>query len=100
MKFEYTPQLLEHMKKVGKSTVLVELVEASSGDFDFTELHVYLADERTKKIFVEKKEYHVVPTDEGEVLLPNFPLTFDETVTFGLKKFLFVKYLSYTGIKI
>lgn len=100
MNFQYTPELLEHMKKVGKSTVLVELVEASSGDFDFTELHVFLADERTRKIFLEKKDYRPVATDAGEVLLPNFPLTFEPTVTFGLKKFLFFKYLSYTGIKI
>ena len=47
---------------------------------------------------VNKKEYRVVKTDAGEVLLPNFPLTYSDTVEFGLKKFLFFKQISCKGI--
>jgi len=36
----------------------------------------------------------------GEVLLPPYPLELDEVVTFGLKKVLFVQYLTYKGIKV
>lgn len=100
MKFEYSPELLAHMKKAEKNCMLVELVEANSSDLEITELHVWLIDQKTRDVFLNKKDYRSVPTDAGEVLLPPFPLTIDETVQFGLKKFLFFKWVSYTGIKI
>lgn len=100
MKFEYSPELLAHMKRTQKTCMLVELVEANSSDLEITELHVWLIDQKTRDVFLNKKDYRSVPTDAGEVLLPPFPLTIDEIVQFGLKKFLFFKWVSYTGIKI
>jgi len=99
MKITYTPELCEYMQQKKKTTIIVELVELKS-DLDMTELHVYLADERTRNIFRNKKGYGIAKTEVGEVLFPPFPLQFEETVTFGLKSFLFVKYVTYTGIKV
>jgi len=99
MKIAYTPELLEYMKEKKKTTIIVELVELNS-DLDMTELHVYLADKRIRDIFRNKKAYGIATTEVGEVLFPPFPLKYDETVTFGLKSFLFIKHLTYEGIKI
>lgn len=99
MKVEYTPELLKHMKEKKKTTIIVELVELNS-DLDMTELHVYLADEKARDVFRNQKGYGIFRTDVGEVLFPPFPLQLDEVVTFGLKSFLFVKYLTYSGIKV
>ena len=98
MNFIYEPELLEYMKKKGTDTILVELVEATSSDFEILELSIRLADAKTKEIFVTKKRYKSVPTEYGEVLLPPFPLDFDDTVAFGLKTFLFVRYITQKGI--
>ena len=99
MKIVYTPELLEYMKQKNKTTIIVELVELNC-DLDMTELHVYLADQRIRDIFRNKKSYGIATTEVGEVLFPPFPLKYDETVTFGLKSFLFFKHLTYEGIKI
>ena len=99
MKIAYTPELLEYMKQKKKTTIIVELVELNC-DLDMTELHVYLADQRTRDLFRNKKSYGIATTEVGEVLVPPFPLKYDETVTFGLKSFLFFKHLTYEGIKV
>lgn len=100
MKFRYTPELLEHMKKRGRTTVLVELMEINHTDLDVTEFHVRLADGKTKEHFLTKKRYRRVETEEGDVLLPPFPLQLADTVTFGLKSVLGFKYLTCQGIKV
>ena len=99
MKIVYTPELLDYMKKKNKTTIIVELVELNC-DLDMTELHVYLADKRIRDTFRDKKSYGIVTTDVGEVLFPPFPLKLEETVTFGLKSFLFINHLTYQGIKV
>lgn len=100
MNIQYSPELLNHMQKIGNSCILVELVEVTSSDLEITELHVRLADFKTRSVFVEKKGYRIVHTEAGEVLLPPYPLTFEDPVEFGLKKFLFLKWISHKGIKI
>lgn len=99
MKIVYEQALLDHMEKKGRNSILVELVEIN-GDLDMTELHVYLPDQKTRDRFVNKKNYRVIPTEHGEVLFPAFPLEIEETVTFGLKKVLFVTMLTYKGFKV
>lgn len=98
MNITYTPELLEHMKQKNNTTILVELVELNNTDLEIMELSVRLPDAKTRDIFINKKQYRVIQTDVGEVLLPNFPLTYSDTVAFGLKKFLFFKQISYQGI--
>jgi len=78
----------------------VEPVEVNNSDFDVTELHVYLANDKQADFFKEKKRYKGYQTSVGEVLLPNYRLEYEETVVFGLKKFLFFRYITYQGIKL
>lgn len=99
MRFHYEPALLEFMQKKKLTTILVELVEVSS-DIDITELHVRLADPKTQELFLTKKGYRRFASEVGDVLLPPYPLTMEETVTFGLKSFLFIKYVTYKGMKV
>jgi len=98
MKFTYTPELLEHMKQKNNTTILVELVELNNTDLEIMELTIRLPDERTRDVFINKKQYRVIQTEVGEVLLPNFPLTYSDTVVFGLKKVLFFKQITCKGI--
>ena len=88
------------MQKIGNTCILVELVEVTSSDLEITELHVRLADPKTRSIFLDKNGYRIFNTEVGEVLLPPYPLTFEDTVEFGLKKFLFLKWLSHKGIQV
>lgn len=98
MEFKYEPNLLEYMEKHNKRTILVELVQISNSDFEISELHVRFVDERLKKQFLDKG-YRRYETEQGEVLMPRFPLETEETMTFGLKTILFWKHLTYSGIK-
>ena len=100
MKFKYTPELTEYIRKHRKKTLLVEMVEVSSSDLEITELHAYFINERMRDQFVNKKQYRVFPTELCEVLLPRFPLEMEDTVTFGVKSFLFFKHVTYQGIKV
>ena len=100
MQFVYEPALLEHMEKKGLNIIVVEMVEVSSSDLEISELHVQLVNEKRASFFCEKKDYRPVETEHGKVLLPRYPLTMEETVTFGLKKILFVPCVTHKGIKI
>jgi len=100
MDFKYEPKLLDYMKKHNKRTIVVEMVEINNSDFEITELHVRFVDARLREKFLTKKRYRLYTTEHGEVLLPRFPLELEETVTFGLKSFLFYKHITYTGIKV
>lgn len=100
MEFQYDSQLQEYIRKHNKKTIVVEMVELNNSDLDVAELHVHFADARMREQFVTKKRYRVIETELGEVLLPPYPLTLSDTVTFRLKKFLFISYITYTGIKV
>lgn len=100
MDIRYTPQLRDYMKKSGKQTIVVELVEINNSDFEISELHVRFVDKRLREQFVEKKGYRVAPAPEGELLLPRFPLELEPVVTFDLKKILCFPVLTYKGIKV
>ena len=100
MEFKYSPELVSYIRKHNKTILLVEMVEVSSSDLEITELHPYFINERMREQFVSKKGYRVFPTELGEVLLPRYPLTMNETVTFGLKSFLFFKHVTCDGIKV
>ena len=99
MEFRYDPALKAYMEHHGKKTIVVEMVELSNSDLDVSELHVFFPNQRVRENFI-KRGYRVVPTEMGEVLLPAFPLTFDDVVTFRLKKFLCFHSIAYTGMKV
>ena len=99
MKIIYEQPLLDYMKKKGKSTILVEEITSNHSDFEITELHVHLIDQKSAEIYKKKKGYYPVKTAEGEVLFPPYHLKIEDTVTFFLKSFLGIKYVGYQGIQ-
>jgi len=99
MEIIYEPELLAFMEKKNKNIIVVEEVSINNSDIEIMELHVHLISEAIADEFKKKKRYRTVPTEHGEVLFPPFKLKIAETVTFGLKSFLGIKYLSYKGIK-
>lgn len=100
MEFVYEPALKEYMRKKKKTAVVVEVVTSNCSDFEITELHVHLANEKQADFFRRKKGFYSRKTAEGEVLLPPWRLEYEETVTFGLKTFLGFSMLTYRGIRV
>ena len=100
MKFIFEQNLQDYMQKKDKRAVVVEVVTSNNSDFEVTELHVHLADRKRADFFKEKKHFksHEVPV--GEVLRPPYRLEYEDTVTFGLKSVLWVKYVTYQGIRL
>ncbi len=98
MKFVYEKPLLDYMLKKGKKTIAVEEITSNNSDFEITELHVHLVDEKRAGYFKTKKGYYSISTEAGAVLLPPYRLKCEDTITFGLKSFLGIKYVSYKGI--
>lgn len=98
MKFIYEKPLQEYMLKKGKKTIVIEEITSNNSDFEITELHVHLIDEKKAAYFKTQKGYYSITTEAGFVLLPPFKLKYDDTVTFGLKSFLGIKYISHKGI--
>lgn len=98
MKFVYEPALQEHMRAKGKNIIVVETVTIDHSEIEIMELHVHLIDEKQAQYF-KKQRYVSKETDFGQVLLPPYRLQYDETVTFGLKKVLFFKMVTYQGIR-
>lgn len=98
MNFIYEQPLQEYMLKKGKNTIVIEEITSNNSDFEITELHVHLVDKKRAAFFKNQKRYTPVTTDKGEVLLPPYHLKYDDTVTFGLKSFLGIKYVTYSGI--
>lgn len=100
MQFVYESALKQYMLEKKKRNIVVEPIEVKNSDFDVTELHVYLVNDKQAKFFKTKKKYKGYQTDLGEVLLPNYRLKYEEIVVFGLKKFLFIRYVTYKGIRL
>ncbi len=100
MKFVYEPALREYMQKRGKRTIAVEVITSDCSDFEVTELHVRFLGDKQANCFKEKKHFRGHETECGEVLLPPYRMEYDDIITFGLKSFLFVKYITYQGIRL
>lgn len=99
MKFQFTPEFTDYIRKHHHKTLAVEFVELNNTDLEITDLHIYFVNARMREQFL-KKEYRLVPTELCEILLPRFPLKMEETVTFGLKSFLMFKHITCSGIKV
>ena len=99
MRFTYTPELLDYMRKKGKRHISVEVATADHSDFDVSELYYRLIDEKTIA-FLKKKRYRACETDEGVVMLPPYHLEYDEEVLFRLKKILFFHSITTDGIRL
>lgn len=92
--------LMAYMKEKGKSDIVVEVITSDSSDFEVTELHTHFVNAKQKEYFKTKKHFYSKETAMGEVLLPPYKLEFCETVTFRLKSFLFIRYVTQEGIRL
>lgn len=99
MKFSYTPELLEYMRRKGKKHISVEVATADHSDFDVAELYYRIIDDRTVE-FLKKKRYRAVETEHGLVMLPPYHLEYDENVTFRLRKVLLFHTVTTDGIRL
>ncbi len=99
MTFHYTSDLLAYMAEKGRSDIAVEVAATNHSDIDVTEIYIRLV---SRKMLQElrKKNYRIIETSVGKVALPPYRLHYDETVTFGLKRFLFLRSLTYDGIRL
>lgn len=100
MEFVYEAALQEYMQKQKKFSIVVEVVTSDYSDFEISELHVHLVDDKRAEFFKTKMHYFAKKTEMGEVLLPPFHLKLEDTVRFGLKTFWFFSYITYQGIQI
>lgn len=98
MQFIFEQPLQDYMAKTGKRTVIVEVAASNCSDFEVTELHVHLINEKQADYFKTKKHFRSREVSEGEVLLPPYRLEYADTITFGLKSFLWIKYVTHKGI--
>lgn len=94
------PALQEHMQKKNKKTIIVEAVTCNNSDFEITELSVRLAGPRQAAVYKEQNSYFIKNISEYEILLPDHRTNYKDTITFSLKSFLGIKYLTYEGIAV
>ena len=99
VRFSCTPALREHMKKSGRSTLVVEVVSSNS-DFEITELYIHLIKAAQAEEFRNRKGYRSAPLEEGEVLLPPYRLEYDEEVVFDLRKLWIFHSIHTRGIRL
>ena len=99
MNFIFTKDLREFMENKCKKNIIVEVVTCNA-DIDVTELHVFLADDKTSDFYKVHKKYKGFATEVGEVLLPPYRLEYDKEIVFDLKKVLCFKMVKYEGIRL
>lgn len=100
MIFQFSNECLELMKEKGKKNIIVEIATSDSSDFEITELHVHLIKDKDVEFFVRKKGFTCKEADGIKVLLPNYKLEYAPVISFGVKKVLFFRVLTYEGIKL
>ena len=68
------------------------------GDFGF----LWHGGDKERKMLkqLRKKNYRIIETSTGKVALPPYRLHYAPVVTFGLKRFLFFKTITYDGISL
>lgn len=97
MEFIFEPELQEYMKQKNQNNIIVQVAETHS-DIEIQEIHVHLISDKMAQFYISEKNYKVRETTHGRVLLPKYPLEYEDRVVFGLKKFWFFKTISFTGI--
>ena len=100
MRFVFEPALTEYMKKKKKTVLCVEVASSDHSDIEIAEIYLRLADDRFAAYLLEKKRYREMPAEGGRVLLTPYRLSYDETVTFSLKKQFFFHRITFDGIRL
>lgn len=97
MKFTYEAELLEYMNQKNLKNIIVQVAETHS-DIEIQEIHVHAINDRMAAFYISEHNYKAVETGHGRVLLPKYPLEYNDEVIFGLKKFWIFKSVSFKGI--
>ncbi len=100
MEFIITPELHAYMQKKKKTHVVVNVASTDHSDIEIAEIFLRLVDDKEAQYLQEKKGFHYRQGDLCGVLLPNYVLEYDEKVTFGFRKVLFMKMLHADGIRV
>ncbi len=101
MNIEYSKELIEYMKKRGKSVILVDIASSNTSDFDVTELYLrFITDKHADRLLDENKGYRTEEAPFGRMIFPPYHMHIDDTVKIGLKRFLFFNMIRYEGLKL
>ena len=97
MEFVYEPELLEYMNQKKQHNIIVQVAETHS-DIDIQEIHVHLLNDKLADFHISEKKYRAHETAHGKILLPKYPLEYEDKVIFGLKKVWLFKSVTFKGI--
>ncbi len=100
MKFIYTDDLIEYMKKKKRLNISVEVAQSNNSDFDVTEIYIRLVTDKFASYLCEKKNYRANKTPVGLVLLPPYRLEYGDTITFKLKRYWIFSFPAQEGIRL
>ncbi len=88
------------MKKKGKKNISVEVASSDRSDFEVTELYCRFVKDDYAFYLRDKNRYVLRETEVGYVLLPPYRLHYEDTVTFGLKKFWIFHSITMSGVEL
>ena len=101
MKIEYSNELIEYMKKHGKSVILVDIASSNTSDFDVTELYLrFITDKHANRLLGEGKGYRAEEAPVGRMIFPAYHMHIADTVRVYLKRFLFFHMIKSEGLKL
>ncbi|MBR2527991.1 MAG: hypothetical protein IKE58_05950 [Blautia sp.] len=96
----YEPELLAYMKEKGRKNISVEVASSHASDFEVTEIFLRFVRDSQADYLCRKQRYRSIQTEIGRVLLPPYRLEYDDTITFGLKKYWIFRHVTFDGIRL
>ncbi len=100
MEFVYGPMLAAYMDKKGKKHIVIDVSTANTSDIEITEIFLRFAKEEHCRYLMEKKKFRKVETERGWILLPNYHIDYEPTVTLDMAKFLCFHRFVFKGMKV
>ena len=100
MEFVYGPTLAAYMDKKGKKHIVIDVLPANTSDIEITEIFLRFAKEEHCRYLMEKKKFRKVETERGWILLPNYHIDYEPTVTLDMAKFLCFHRFVFKGMKV
>lgn len=100
MDITITDELLEYMNQKKKSVIAVEVMGSDRSDFEYVELYVHFISEKQVDYFIRKKHFRRYNVNNVIVLLPNYKLSYKDTLEFFLKKKWYGHAIGYTGVEL
>ncbi len=100
MDITITDELLEYMNQKKKSVIAVEVMGSDRSDFEYVELYVHFISEKQVDYFIRKKHFRRYDVNNVIVLLPNYKLSYKDTLEFFLKKKWYGHAIGYTGVEL